>query len=114
VQPAGNHQVQHQPQVAFHTNRDSLTDSPQLAHDSSLHIGNWWLYGSKQEGARQPNAFDWLPNDPWFECTDISGYVWQFRHRYQIPCLASPLQPGQSSRSIFLGMRLWLQCRDTH
>jgi hypothetical protein len=52
MQPASNHQVQHQPQIAFYTNRDSLADSPKFTHDSALHILNRRFRGSKQKDTR--------------------------------------------------------------
>src|SRR5438445_10844448 len=32
VQAPGNHQMQHEPKIAFDANRDALTDSPQFTH----------------------------------------------------------------------------------
>jgi hypothetical protein len=83
VQPAGNHQVQHQPQIAFYSNRDTLADSPQFAHDAALHIRNGRLCGSKQKRARQAHSLDGLRDDAFLECTDIGGDIRQFRHAYQ-------------------------------
>src|SRR5712664_12586 len=56
VQPAGNHQVQHQPEVAFDSNRDSLADSPQLAYDASLHNRNGRLCSSQQKRTSQSHS----------------------------------------------------------
>src|SRR6266849_280492 len=36
VQPAGDHQVQDQPEVAIHSNRDALPDTPQFPYDAAL------------------------------------------------------------------------------
>jgi hypothetical protein len=63
VQPAGDHQVQHQPEIAFYSNRDSLPDSPQFAHHAALHIRNGRLRGSKQKRACQSHSLDRLPDD---------------------------------------------------
>ena len=67
MQPAGNHQVQHQPEIAFHSNRDALADAPQFSHQASLYIRYGRLYGAQQKRARQPHMLDPLPDDAWFE-----------------------------------------------
>jgi RNA polymerase sigma-70 factor (ECF subfamily) len=94
VQPASNHQVQHQPEVAIHADGDSLADSPQFAHDAALHIGNWRLYGSKQKSARESNSLDRLADDAWFEGADVGGDIRQFWHAYMslqvAPALLQP------------------------
>jgi hypothetical protein len=84
VQPASNHQVQHQPEVALHSNRDSLADSPQFADDAALHIRYWGLRRSKQKRACQSHSFDRLRDDARFECSDVGGDIRQFRHAYQL------------------------------
>jgi hypothetical protein len=93
VQPASNHQVQHQPEVAIHTDGDSLADPSQFAHGAALGFRNWWLYGSKQKRARQSNALDRLGNDAGFEGTDVGGDIRQFWHGLQIAAHSTLLQP---------------------
>jgi hypothetical protein len=61
VQAAGNHQVQHQPEIASYANRDPLTDPPQFAHNAAFDIRKRWLRGAKQKWARQPYVLDRLP-----------------------------------------------------
>jgi hypothetical protein len=80
VQAAGNHQVQHQPEIAFHSDGNSLADSPQLAHLAALHARNWRLRGPQQKGACQSYVLDRLPDDTGFKGGDIGGYVGEFRH----------------------------------
>src|SRR5712664_1604940 len=63
VQPAGNHQVQHQPEIAFYSNRDSLADAPQFAHDAALHMCKWWLCGPQQKRTGQAHSLDRLRDD---------------------------------------------------
>jgi len=63
MQTACNHQVQHQPEIVFHSNRDALTDPPKFAHDAALDTFDWRLCGSQQERARQPHAIEGLRND---------------------------------------------------
>jgi hypothetical protein len=76
--------VQHQPKIAFHSDRDSLADSPQFAHDAALHTCNRWLCGSKQKRARKPHSIDRLRDDAWFERGDVRGDIRHFRHAYQL------------------------------
>src|SRR5260370_25017468 len=56
VQPACNHQVEHQPKIAFYSNRDALADSPQFAHDAALHTCNWRVRGPEQKKTRDPHS----------------------------------------------------------
>src|ERR1700674_2368850 len=84
VQPAGNHQVQDQPEITFYSNRDSLADRPQFAHDAALDGCNWRLCGSQQERAREAHSFDGLIDDSWFECADVGGDIGQLWHAYQL------------------------------
>src|SRR5438552_19202570 len=63
VQPACNHQVQHQPKIAFYSNRDALADSPQFADDATLDTSNWWLCGSKQKRTRKLHSNERLRDD---------------------------------------------------
>jgi hypothetical protein len=84
VEPAGNHQVQDEPEIAFYSDRDALADSPDFAHDTALRIGERWLGGSKQERGLDSNALKRLAEDAWFECSDVGGDIRQLRHVYQL------------------------------
>src|ERR1700693_2901823 len=65
VQPAGNHQGQDEPEIAFDANRDSLADAPQFVHDSALDACNRRLCSAQQERAGQPHSLDALIDDAW-------------------------------------------------
>ena len=80
MQPAGDHQVQNQPEIAFYPNRNALADAPQLTHDAAFNIRKRWLDGTKQKRARQSYVLDWLANNPRFKRANVSGDIWQFRH----------------------------------
>ena len=80
MQPAGNHQVQHQPEIAFHSDRDSLADSPQLSHHAAFHIRNRRLRGAQQKRTGQSNVLDPLADDSRFKRRDVGSDIWQFRH----------------------------------
>jgi len=94
VQPAGNHQVQHEPEVTFYSYRDSLADSSQFAHDAAFHFDKGWLCGSKQKRARQSYSLDRLRKDAWLERCEVGGNIRQFRHAHQIAAGTQPLQPS--------------------
>src|ERR1700675_1841370 len=64
VETAGNHQVQHQPQIAFYSNANSLADSPQFAHGAPFYVRNWWLRSAQQKGTGQTYLLDRLTYDP--------------------------------------------------
>src|ERR1035438_5335283 len=49
VQPAGDHQVQHQPDIAFHAHRDALADAAQPAHHAAFGALERRLQGSQQK-----------------------------------------------------------------
>ena len=51
VQPPGNHQVKHQPEIAFDTDGDALADAPQFPHYVAFRGGNRRPCGSQQKGA---------------------------------------------------------------
>src|SRR5207249_5774946 len=90
VQATGNHQVQHKPKIALHSNGNSLADRSQVAHNVAFHIGERWLYRTKQEGAGQPYVLDRLRHDPCFKRADISGNIGQFRHVPVCKCACNP------------------------
>jgi hypothetical protein len=71
VQPAGNHQVKYQPQVAIYPNCDALADSSQFAYYPALNVRNRRLCGSKQKGACQSHFLQRLSNDSFSESADI-------------------------------------------
>src|SRR5450631_809173 len=67
VQTTSNHQVQHQPEIAFYADGNSLADSPQLAHYAALHARDWRLRGAQQKGACQSHVLNGLPDDAGFK-----------------------------------------------
>jgi len=93
VQPAGNHQVKHQPKIVLYSNGDALADSPQFAHHMALDTGNWRLCGSKQKGVSKSHSLERLCDDAWLEGTDIGDDIRQFRHAHQLACRNRISQP---------------------
>jgi hypothetical protein len=81
VQPPGNHQVKHQPEIAFDADSDALTNTAQLQHYSTFSGSNRRACRSQQKGARNPDVFQRLPRNARFQRADIGRNVGQFRHR---------------------------------
>jgi hypothetical protein len=80
VQPPRDHQVKHQPDIAFHSDRDPFTDAPDLANGATLRIGDRWLRRAQQEGVGYPNPFQCLPGNSWLKRPGVSEDIRQFRH----------------------------------
>ena len=80
MQAAGNHQVQHQPQVALQTDRDAFADAPQLPHRTPLRTRERWLHRPQQKWARDAHLLQLLSDDARLKRTDIGGDIRQLRH----------------------------------
>jgi hypothetical protein len=113
MQAAGNHQMEHQPQVAIQANRDSLADPAQFAHGSTLCIRDGRHYGADKKRACEPNPLDRLAHDSCIESGDVGGDIRQFRHVMSLQAVPALLQivirvPGQTkvrNRSMSPGCR---------
>ena len=86
MQPARNHQVQDQPKVALHADRDPLADAAKAFYDSSFGTRQRRPNCPQQERTRQAYTLERLPHYARFECAEIRSYVWQFGHRDQSAC----------------------------
>ena len=75
MQAAGDHQVEHEPEVAFETDRDPLSHPPQLAHGSSRGFRERRRRGSKKKRAGQPDALERLSDNARFERRDVGRDV---------------------------------------
>jgi hypothetical protein len=83
MQSPGNHQMQHQPQIAIHPNRNPLPNAPHPAHHPPLHLPNPRLHSSQQKSITQPHPLKPPPNNPWFKGRDVSRNIRQLRHSCQ-------------------------------
>jgi hypothetical protein len=101
VEAAGDHQMQHEPEIAFYSKGETLADSPEFADDAALDIGKWWLRGSKEKRAAQAHTLDWLPNDSRFKCSDVGDDVRKFRHAYELAGCS-----GVFATLLFVGQRV--------
>jgi hypothetical protein len=75
MQAAGDHQVQHQPEVAIQADGDALSHSPQFAHSSSGGFREGWRRGSKKKRAYKPHAFERQPQYARFQRCNVSRDV---------------------------------------
>ena len=80
VQAAGDHQMQNQPEIAVHADRNSLSDSAQLTHDLTFHILQRRFCGAEEEWTGDADLLDGLTENSRFECIDVCGDVGQFGH----------------------------------
>jgi len=69
MQPARNHQMQHQPHIVVEPDGDTLADPAQLAHAMAFRIRDGRLRRAQQERAGDPNALQRLTDDAFFQRT---------------------------------------------
>ena len=84
MQPSGDHQVEHQPEIAFDADCNALPNAAQFANRAALNARKWRIDGAQQEDGCQPNPLERLAEDARFERSDVGGDVGQFRHCSQI------------------------------
>src|SRR5260370_20307320 len=80
VQPPGDHEVQHQPQIVFESDGYPLADSAQLADLPPFHALKRRIHAAKQERTRQANMLERLRENALLERFDIDDDVGQLRH----------------------------------
>src|SRR5207237_2158948 len=80
MQSPRDHQVQHQPEIAFESERDPLTDSPQFPHYAAFDACNRRLRSSKEKGASQSHSLESLAHNQRLQRSDVSNDVRQFWH----------------------------------
>ena len=81
MQTAGNHQVQHEPQVVVEANGDPFAQPAQLAHGPALEGLHSRVKGSHQERTVEPYPLECLPQDPRAQGLEINRDVGQLGHR---------------------------------
>jgi hypothetical protein len=81
MKAARNHQMQHQPKIAFQTNADPLSHPAKLHDNSAFHAGDGRFGSPKQKRAGNTDVFESLPEYALLESFDIYDDVGQFRHR---------------------------------
>jgi hypothetical protein len=75
MKPAGDHQMEHQPEIVFHPNRDPFSDSFQITDDATFHFANRWFSSAKQKRAGDSNSTQWLTQYSGLQCFEISDNI---------------------------------------
>jgi hypothetical protein len=76
VQPPGNHQVKHKPEIVLDSKCDAFADSAQFLYDLPLRTLKRRLSGSQKKGARHAYVLQWLTNDARFKSGKVRGDIW--------------------------------------
>ncbi len=63
MQSAGDHQMQHEPEIAIESEGDSLTDSTQLSHSAPLRVFHWSQHRAQQKWTGETNLLQRLADD---------------------------------------------------
>src|SRR6185437_6340039 len=63
VQPAGNNQVQHQPEIVIDSDGDALANAPQLAHNAAFDFRQRRLRGAQHEWTGDAHALKRLADN---------------------------------------------------
>src|ERR1019366_1401725 len=70
MQAAGNHEVEHQPQVAVDADGDALADATEGPDGAPFHASQWWIGGAQQKHRANAHVFERLAEDARFERGD--------------------------------------------
>ena len=80
VQAAGDHQVQHQEEIAVERDDDALAEARDPDHVAPTGVGERRVDGAEHERAGQAHALEPGPADARVERFDVDGDVGQLRH----------------------------------
>ena len=69
--------MEHEPEIAIHADRDTLTDAAQLAYGAAFRARKGRLRGPKKKRTVQPDAFERLTDDASFQRVYVSGDIGQ-------------------------------------
>ena len=82
MKPAGNHEVQHEPQVTFEAEADAFTQPAQLHNPFAFDTREWRFRSAQEERRRNVRAFEPSILNSFLKRLDIGDDVRQFRHRF--------------------------------
>ena len=88
AQPAGDHQVEDQEQLAVELEHDALADAAGTADRLPLHGRDGRVHGAQEERARETNRLERLAADRALERLDVDADVGQLGHALMISCAA--------------------------
>src|SRR5438067_1171626 len=80
MQAAGDHQMEHQPELIVELKGNALSDAPQCSHLFSFQNRDWRLRRPQDKWVSNTNRQQRLANGPFFEGFDVQGDVGKFRH----------------------------------
>jgi alkanesulfonate monooxygenase SsuD/methylene tetrahydromethanopterin reductase-like flavin-dependent oxidoreductase (luciferase family) len=101
VQPSGDHQVKHEPDIVVEPDRDAFADAAQSGDGPSDRVQRFRLDGAQQERTFQPYTHQRGVQNPSLKRIQIDGDVRQFGHGINF---ADPA-PGGKRSSIRLARR---------
>ena len=80
MEAAGDHQVQHQPEIAFDADGDALADAAHGNDLLALDRAQRRIDGAQQEDRAEPHPLERLAENASLDGGDVGGDVGQFRH----------------------------------
>ena len=115
VQSAGDHQVEHDPEIAFEADGDALAHAAEFTDHAAVGVCERRLGGAKKKRCGDSNPIERLREDAGFECGKVGGYVGEFGHAYKIAggtrgFATTLFTKGQSRRRGQAGVPVLLGC----
>src|SRR6266851_6665793 len=101
VQPAGDHQVQNQPEAVFEADANALSEPAQTRDLLPFCAADGRSHGAEQERADNAHAFERLAENTLLERLDIDNDVRQLRH-----ALAPAIPPRKNTQDTKSGHRV--------
>src|ERR1041385_5597534 len=84
MQPPGNHQMHHQPEIFFKAETDAFPETSQLNNLLTFNRRNRRCCSSQKERRVQLDTFKWVIEKPPFQRFDVDSDVRQLRHAGKI------------------------------
>ena len=75
MQASGNHEMNHQPEIAFQPDRNSFSDPSYSLDGAPLHRFDRRLHRSQQEGASEPKVLKPLAHNARLQRSQVRGNV---------------------------------------
>ena len=80
VKAASDHQMDHEPEISFETDRDALAETAQCDDLAAFARRERWLYGTQQKRIAQDRALECLREDPLPKRFEIDSDVGKLGH----------------------------------
>ena len=82
MKSAGDHQVQHEPEIIFEAKTDAFAQPAQLHNPFSFDTREWRFRSAQQERRRNVRTFEPSILNSFLKRPDVGDDVRQFRHRF--------------------------------